>query len=159
MDDEYGYWTRKGHIPAFGSWDLDADFPVPFTQCFESATPPALLRYGGYSGGRDLYVAKDLYGGGRILSPAMIVVPRRKGKGESYGKGEGGSEEWMVCGCDCESGLKHRSNAAAPPPLRRAPKAVDEDLYKISPDMLRAKPKKGKMRGFLSGCLQLSCVC
>ncbi|CAH9074581.1 unnamed protein product [Cuscuta europaea] len=159
---DYGYWTRKSHVPAFGSWDCNDDFPIPFTQCFESATQAGLLRYS-YAEDRDLYVARDLYDN-RIGTPAMIVVPRRKGKGGSYRKGEKGLEEgndaWVVCGCDCESGLKQCSAAASPPLPRRAPKAVDEDLYKISPDLLYAKPKhERRVWGFLASCLQPSCVC
>ena len=65
---------KKSHVPAFGSWDCNDD--LPFTQCFESARQAGLLRYS-YSEDRDLYVAGDLYQND-IVTPAMIVVPRRR---------------------------------------------------------------------------------
>nr|GMD28048.1 uncharacterized protein LOC109182886 [Ipomoea batatas] len=145
---DYSYLTRKRHVPAFGNWDCNQDFPIPFTQCFESAT------HAGLRG--DLYVAGDLYDN-HILTPAMIVVPRRKGKAQSYnnvgggggGKGlEGRKDAWVVCDCDCDN--------APPPPPKRAPKAVDEDLYKISPDLLYSKPKQRRVWGFLLSCLRPS---
>ncbi|KAI3423370.1 uncharacterized protein J3R85_011107 [Psidium guajava] len=41
-------------------------------------------------------------------------------------------------------------------PRRRPPKPVDEDLYKISPDLLRTTKRK-KMLGFISRCLVPTC--
>ncbi|KAG8371676.1 hypothetical protein BUALT_Bualt13G0113100 [Buddleja alternifolia] len=115
-------WCRS-HVPAFGRWDCYDD--LPFTQCFESATQAGLLRYR-YSEDRDLYVAGDLYEND-VVTPAVIVVPRRREK-RGYGKEkEGEKDGWVVCDYDNEL---------------KAPKAVDEDLYKISPDLLRAQPKR-----------------
>lgn len=51
---------------------------------------------------------------------------------------EGKKEGWMVC--ECEYDVKEPPSPVAPP--RKAPKAVDEDLYKISPDLLYAKSKR-----------------
>lgn len=66
----------RSQVPAFGSWDWNQD--LPFTQCFESATQAGLLRYTSYSDeDRDLYVAGDLYEND-VVTPAMIVVPRRR---------------------------------------------------------------------------------
>ncbi|KAK8938053.1 hypothetical protein KSP40_PGU008805 [Platanthera guangdongensis] len=45
------------------------------------------------------------------------------------------------------------------PRRRRAPKAVDEDLYTIPKELLFQKPKtKRLLRTLISGCLGLSCV-
>ncbi|KAK8631119.1 hypothetical protein V6N13_079882 [Hibiscus sabdariffa] len=120
MDDYY----RRSHVPAFGSWDWNND--LPFTQCFESARPAGLLRYT-YSQDRDLYVAAgDLYEN-HVLTTAMIVVPRTRGRVRDK------KERWE---------LEEAPNPAPMP--RPTPKPVDEDLYKISPDLLYAyaKPKK-----------------
>ncbi|KAG0489286.1 hypothetical protein HPP92_008097 [Vanilla planifolia] len=39
------------------------------------------------------------------------------------------------------------------------PKAVDEDLYKIPPELLRKKPKSKRIvRNMFSGCVGLNCV-
>ncbi|GFP91171.1 hypothetical protein PHJA_001261100 [Phtheirospermum japonicum] len=113
------FYFQRSHVPAFGSWDCYDD--LPFTQCFESARQAGLLRYT-YSEERDLYVAGDLYEND-TLTPAMIVVPRSAtGKTGYPQEKEGKQEAW-----------------AAPRP---APKAVDEDLYKISPHLLRQQAKR-----------------
>ncbi|KAA8543564.1 hypothetical protein F0562_021690 [Nyssa sinensis] len=55
---------------------------------------------------------------------------------------------------------KPPSPVSPPPPLprRQAPKAVDEDLYKISPELLRAKPKGKRVLGFFSSCMLPTCA-
>ncbi|KAL7081797.1 hypothetical protein ACP275_14G061000 [Erythranthe tilingii] len=145
--DEYNF--RRSHVPAFGSWDCYDD--LPFTQCFESARQAGLLRYS-YSGDRDLYVAGDLYQND-VVTPAMIVVPRHRGSktGNSKEK-EGKKEGWMVYDYELKAPPSRPVSAspARPPP----PKAVDEDLYKISPSYI-------KRRGwsFFSSCLRPARVC
>ncbi|XP_042002716.1 uncharacterized protein LOC121751947 isoform X1 [Salvia splendens] len=137
------YW--RSHVPPFGSWDCNND-DLPFTQCFESARQAALLRYS-YSEDRDLYVAGDLYDN-EVLTPAVIVVPRRRGKAV-YPRERGGKNQkdaWAECDCDL-------SSSPSPAPRRQIPKAVDEDLYKISPHLLRQQAKKKKGWGFFS-CLR-----
>ncbi|CAK9140868.1 unnamed protein product [Ilex paraguariensis] len=154
MDD---YNFKRSHVPAFGSWDCTDD--LPFTQCFESARQAGLLRYS-YSEDRDLYVAGDLYEND-VVTPAMIVVPRRRGKARYPHVKEEKKEGWVVCDCDCDCDTKDPPSPlplSPPPRPRRAPKAVDEDLYKISPELLHAKPKRKRVWGFLSSCLQPSCV-
>ncbi|MBA0675303.1 hypothetical protein Goari_016856, partial [Gossypium aridum] len=129
-------YYRRSHVPAFGSWDWNND--LPFTQCFETVGQTGLLRYS-YAEDRDLYVAGDLYEND-VVTPAMIVVPRKKKKvGESHVK-EGKKQRWEV---------SEEKAAAATSPILMAkptPKPVDEDLYKISPDLLYAKPKKVEKR-------------
>ncbi|KAK1354016.1 Pathogenic type III effector avirulence factor Avr cleavage site [Heracleum sosnowskyi] len=151
MDAEF----KKSHVPAFGSWDCNDD--LPFTQCFESARQAGLLRYS-YSQDRDLYVAGDLYQND-VVTPAMIVVPRRRAKaGHSHVK-EGEKEGWVVCECEHKYDVKQPPSPVshhAPPP-RKLHKAVDEDLYKISPDLLYAKSKRKGAFGLFSCCLRPSC--
>ncbi|KAK6780242.1 hypothetical protein RDI58_022426 [Solanum bulbocastanum] len=160
MDESNYYFMNRSHIPAFGSWDCNNnDFPIPFTQCFESARQAGLLRYS-YSDDRDLYVAGDLYQND-ILTPAMIVVPRRKRKASITNKGVGKArkEEWVVCNCEYdEDKIDSSTVPPSPPPPKRAPKAVDEDLYKISPQLLHSKPTRKGVRGFFSSCLLPSCA-
>lgn len=152
--DEYYFNGRRGHVPAFGSWDCNDD--LPFTQCFEAARQTGLFRYS-YSEDRDLYVAGDLYEND-VVTPAMIVVPRRRVKSsyQQQGKEGKGEEAWVVCDCECGANVKEPPSPLppSPPPPRRAPKAVDEDLYKISPELLRAKPQKKRGWGFFSICMQ-----
>ncbi|MQL95308.1 hypothetical protein Taro_027974 [Colocasia esculenta] len=53
--------------------------------------------------------------------------------------------------CDCDLNTQQPS---------RKPKAVDEDLYKIPPELLYQRPKRKKtlMSEFLSRCLGLNCI-
>ncbi|XP_012466074.1 uncharacterized protein LOC105784697 [Gossypium raimondii] len=140
MDDYY----KRSHVPAFGSWDWNND--LPFTQCFETARPTGMLRYS-YSEDRDLYVAGDLYEND-VVTPAMIVVPRRRNKvGQTHSK-EGKNQRREV---------SDGKEAPEPRPRPRR-KPVDEDLYKISPDLLYAKPKKKRGLSFFSSCLLPTCV-
>ncbi|GMI73476.1 hypothetical protein like AT5G48500 [Hibiscus trionum] len=144
MDVHVNEYYRRRHVPAFGSWDWNSDADLPFTQCFESARQAGLLRYT-YSRDRDLYVAGDLYEN-HVLAPAMIVVPRTRGRvRESHNKEDTKKQRW--------------EEAPNPRPRPRpTPKPVDEDLYKISPDLLYAKPKKKRGLSFLSRCLVPTCV-
>ncbi|KAL8531101.1 hypothetical protein ACS0TY_007928 [Phlomoides rotata] len=139
--DEF-YW--RSHVPAFGSWDYNDD--LPFTQCFESARQAGLLRYS-YSEDRDLYVAGDLYEND-VVTPAMIVVPRRRQGKTGYNNKE---REVKKDIWECESENEVKSVA---------PKAVDEDLYKISPHLLRQHNKRKKAGwGIFSSCLRPTRVC
>ncbi|XP_059306886.1 uncharacterized protein LOC132058375 [Lycium ferocissimum] len=160
MEESNYYLMNRSHIPAFGSWEScnTDEFPVPFTQCFESARQVDLLRYS-YSEDRDLYVAGDLYQND-ILTPAMIVVPRRKRRksNEAVGK-EGRKEGWVVCNYEYDEVKKAVSAVPpSPPPPKMAANAVDEDLYKISPQLLYAKPERKGIRGFFSMCLPPTCA-
>ncbi|KAL8237108.1 hypothetical protein R6Q59_018189 [Mikania micrantha] len=125
---------RRNHIPAFGSWDCNDD--LPFTQCFESARQAGLIRY---SGDQDLYVAGDLYEN-NVVTPAIIVAPRRRGNYQKETK----KDVWPV---------EYDGDTKEPQADRRVkPKAVDEDLYKISPELLRTKPRR-KRWGLFSSCV------
>ncbi|KAK6145146.1 hypothetical protein DH2020_021966 [Rehmannia glutinosa] len=134
--DEFN--LKRSHVPAFGSWDCNYD-DLPFTQCFESARQAGLLRYS-YSEDRDLYVAGDLYEN-HVVTPAVIVVPRHRGKTGYPKEKEVKKDGWVVCDYDCDFKAPP-SPVPAAPPHRSAPKAVDEDLYRISPDLIRANAKK-----------------
>ncbi|KVI11532.1 uncharacterized protein LOC112508013 [Cynara cardunculus var. scolymus] len=134
-------YYRRNQIPAFGSWNCNDD--LPFTQCFESATQPGLISCS-YTEDRDLYVAGDLYRN-NIVTPAIIVAPRRRGYTKEVKK-----DAW-VANCDCDE------KKEAPTPVARSRKAVDEDLYKISPELLRAKPRRRRW-GWFSSCMLPACV-
>ncbi|GKU85917.1 hypothetical protein SLEP1_g517 [Rubroshorea leprosula] len=140
------YYFKRSHVPAFGSWDWNDD--LSFTQCFESARQAGLLRYS-YSEDRDLYVAGDLYEND-VVTPAMIVVPRRRTKvRQEHGKEKEGKKQ---------SKWEELPSPPTPPRTRPAPKPVDEDLYKISPELLYAKPRKKRGLGFFSSCLGPACA-
>ncbi|KAA8550546.1 hypothetical protein F0562_002230 [Nyssa sinensis] len=135
---------RRSHVPAFGSWDC-TDGGLPFTQFFESAAQPGLLRHS-CSEDRDLYVAGDLYEND-VVTPAMIAVPRRRAKAHYRHVEEAKKEAWEVK--ETPSPVSRRR------PSTQAAKALDEDLYSISPELLRSKSKVKRVLGFFSSCFLL----
>ncbi|KOM58462.1 hypothetical protein LR48_Vigan11g149600 [Vigna angularis] len=64
----------------------------------------------------------------------MIVVPRRREKVRYQHEKEAKKQNWV-------SNVKELSSPTNPIP-RPKPKPVDEDLYKISPELLYAKTRK-----------------
>ncbi|CAM8894218.1 unnamed protein product [Rhodiola kirilowii] len=151
MDD---YFVMRSHVPPFGSWDCGEY--LPFTQCFETARQGGLLRYTcedeqeGVDSG-DLYVTGDLYQNDAV-TPAVIFVPRSRSK-ENQTKLRPANAKQAKKQSRYES--KHPSNAhncnVTPSPMRYA-KPVDEDLYKISPELLRNNAKKTRRLGFFASC-------
>ncbi|WOG96412.1 hypothetical protein DCAR_0415747 [Daucus carota subsp. sativus] len=145
-DSGAGVEFKKSHVPVFGSWDCNDD--LPFTQCFESARQARLLRYS-YSEDRDLYVTGDLCSTYKILVKGGYPLVKDSKK-----------EGWVVCECEYEYEHDVKESPSpvpnAPPP-RKAPKAVDEDLYNIFPDLLYANSKRvrGDL-GFFSCCFRPS---
>ncbi|KAK4743916.1 hypothetical protein SAY87_010228 [Trapa incisa] len=166
-------YCRKREIPAFGSWDCNDGGALPFTQCFDAAAsrhhhpdaaPTAgLLRYS-FSHHRDLYASE-------VVAPSMIVVPPRRlprakarvednasdVKGEEEAKGKSGGVKWVGGGdhFEVEEGPLNPNPSSAFVKQRPTPKPVDEDLYKIPPDLLIVKPKK--KRGLLMMMIFFSC--
>lgn len=149
----------RSHVPAFGSWDCNND--LPFTQCFDSARPEGLLHYA-YSGDRDLYdtpaamilvsrpalLVTTPYFFNQLLLALFLMIyiyiymnPYNYFQGKSRydppnrEKQVKKRDAWVMCDCECD--LKSRGSSPGP-----APKAVDEDLYKISPHLLRQHAKK-----------------
>ncbi|KAK7302017.1 hypothetical protein RJT34_12896 [Clitoria ternatea] len=96
---------------------------------------------------RDLYVTGDLYDND-VATPAMIVVPRRRRKVHGQNEKEAKKQNW-------ESNVKE---PPSPTPMPRpTPKPVDEDLYKISPELLYAKTRKKKGLCFFPSCFLPTC--
>ncbi|KAE9622126.1 hypothetical protein Lal_00033115 [Lupinus albus] len=138
------YYYKRSNVPAFGSWDWNDN--MPFTQCFESARQVGLLHYTyTESEDRDLYVEGDLYEND-IVTPTMIVVPRRRAKVRDQQEKEAKKKNWVrnvnVVEPPCSTSLS-----------RPTPKPVDEDLYKISPGFLYERTKKKRGLCFFSSCL------
>ncbi|XP_051132216.1 uncharacterized protein LOC127252187 [Andrographis paniculata] len=156
--DEFNF--RRRRVPAFGSWDCDGN--LPFTQCFESAREAGLLRCS-YSGeDRDLYVAGDLYEND-VVTPAVIVVPRHRAKvgySKEKQRRKDDDDEWVMWNCDGEfkEPPSPVSASVALPPPPAAAKPVDQDLYTISPDLLRANTKRKRGWGVFSSCLRPVCL-
>lgn len=157
---------RSGQIPAFGNWDYANELPI--TQYFESARQAGLVRYSSSSGESDPYVrphhdlyAVDFHKPLRKIPPskkgmrnrAHVVVVKDKDKEKESVK-MNMRKQGKVCDVT-EQGRKPMMNVndvVSQARVVRLPKPVDEDLYKIPPELLRTTKRK-KMLGFISKCL------
>ncbi|XVF42430.1 hypothetical protein PTKIN_Ptkin01aG0362300 [Pterospermum kingtungense] len=177
MDD---YCKRSGQIPAFGNWDYANELPI--TQYFECARQAGLIRFSSSSGesnypnyvpAGNLYTV-DLRKHSRNLAPPRKQVSRVRERGAPHVKEQ--KKAGRVCDVtdpprkcptrhvpavsnnNDNGNTKQVQNDVVPPkrlPVR-TPKPVDEDLYKIPPELLRSSKRK-KMPGFFS-CLVPACV-
>ncbi|XP_019198481.1 PREDICTED: uncharacterized protein LOC109192344 isoform X2 [Ipomoea nil] len=169
---------RSGHIPAFGEWDKADGLPI--TQYFECARQAGLIRYSaeydpyitaanGGAGEDDLYAVKNFHQPPtpprRRSAAYTTTVPTRKVKGgkscPQYAKGQkrpvgiepgktrSGSQKQF------QEQVSMKSIRDVTHPQR--PKPVDEDLYKIPPELLHQRNRK-KVFGFFSRCLAPPCI-
>ncbi|KAI5423921.1 uncharacterized protein LOC127128875 [Lathyrus oleraceus] len=123
------YWKRSGGIPAFGNWDFSNELPI--SQYFENARQAG---YGETESDRYVRGEHDLYAVDckkRVQKAARIRENSKETRMRKHGK------------------VYH---------VTEHPKAVDEDLYKISPQLLPTTKRK-KMLGFIFKCLMpTACV-
>ncbi|XP_022747553.1 uncharacterized protein LOC111297182 isoform X2 [Durio zibethinus] len=172
------YCKRSGQIPAFGDWDYANELPI--TQYFECARQAGLIRFSSSSGESNPYIPADLYTVDLRKHSRYLVPPRKVSRvREKHGK------ETKKAGRVCDVAAPPRKyqhqhphhrvpisnnnnnnitsskllkNDVVPPkrlPVR-PPNPVDEDLYKIPPELLHSSKRK-KMRGFFS-CLIPACA-
>ncbi|XP_058740622.1 uncharacterized protein LOC131612892 [Vicia villosa] len=145
------YWKRSGQIPAFGNWDFANELPI--TQYFENARQAGLIRYSSSSGDTDPYLRgeQDLYAVDfkkPVGKPTRNRETRMRKQGKVYDE-----TEYPRKAMSKKKTLHENDVVVCKASLpTRVPKPVDEDLYKISPELLR-KTKRKKMLGFISMCL------
>ncbi|XP_058738714.1 uncharacterized protein LOC131610708 [Vicia villosa] len=144
------YWKTNGEIPAFGNWDFVNEFPI--TQYFENARQAGLIRYSSSSGDTDVYVRgeQDLYTVDYMKPVGKETrnrETRMKKQGKVYDVTEYPRKQMNSKKTLDVNGVVRKSALQT-----KLPKPVDEDLYKISPQLLR-KTKRKKMLGFISMCL------
>ncbi|XP_076911345.1 uncharacterized protein LOC143569269 [Bidens hawaiensis] len=105
-----------------------------------------------------MYVTSDHMYDNNVVTPAMIVVHRRMGKARAT---EGKKDAWVVYDYAYDHDHSYDCDDKEPPleqPRNSVKqKAVDEDLYRISPELLHVKPKRKKWWLF-SSCMQPTCV-
>ncbi|CAK7341301.1 unnamed protein product [Dovyalis caffra] len=156
-------WRRSGQIPAFGNWDQTNELPI--TQYFESARQAGLIRYSTNSSGEcgHQYRRGDLYASDFNKPSRNLALPR---KGRMREKRGPHVKELRKQGKVCDVTEPARKQQPTMPismynnnnntkishghkidtvigskvPVKH-PKAVDEDLYKIPPELLRS-PKR-----------------
>ncbi|KAH0464489.1 hypothetical protein IEQ34_007275 [Dendrobium chrysotoxum] len=128
-------------IPAFGSWHYR-----------EPVVEPGLTR-ASFFGEEDLFkVPVAMPVDSAYLKGGLCRRKVRKRSGVGLDKQ-----------CSRELMQRKKGNAGdfaiGAPSSSGAPKAVDEDLYKIPQELLYQKPKRKRLlKNLLSGCLGLSCI-
>ncbi|KAH7670541.1 hypothetical protein IHE45_10G033600 [Dioscorea alata] len=124
------------HIPAFGDWDFSDG--VPITQYFDSA--------------RNFFVEdKDLFPVPVQIIPAYAyhhqikVIKNVKSESEEKKQKKKKKKQQQRKACDL---------VTQKPRKHSAPKIEEEDLYRISPELLYQKSKRKKFaKGFWFGCM------
>ncbi|XWS57808.1 hypothetical protein CRYUN_Cryun09bG0205200 [Craigia yunnanensis] len=156
---------RSGQIPAFGDWDYANELPI--TQYFECARQAGLIRFSSSSGESNPYVPGDLYTvdlrkHSRNFAPVRKVSRVREKRGGPHVKEQ--KKEGRVCDVtepprkyqhqhphhvpisknnNNSTSSKQLKDDVVPPkklPVR-PPKPVDEDLYKIPPELLHSSKR------------------
>ncbi|KAK6645946.1 hypothetical protein PHAVU_L001850 [Phaseolus vulgaris] len=140
-------WKRDANIPEFGNWDFTNEFPI--TRYFESATQPRVLRYTSSS------AETRLHNKPRPLRNHSKQDTRNKGRRCPHGNANKGNV-YVVREQSRKTNRRRKhmqvqEDHTAP----RTPKPVDEDLYKIPPELLHTSNKRKKIMGFISRCLVL----
>ncbi|KAL0906661.1 hypothetical protein M5K25_025174 [Dendrobium thyrsiflorum] len=143
---------KSWKIPPFGNWEYFDEMSL--SHCFDSASQPGLIRPS-FFGDEDLFKLQ-------VSMPVKSAHPycnhcrRKVRKSHGFGVEKPLSKEQQQQkkqGTVCDS-------PATMPRTRRAPMAVDEDLYKIPPELLYQKPDKRRvLRNLLWGCMAgLNCI-
>ncbi|XP_058740620.1 uncharacterized protein LOC131612889 [Vicia villosa] len=160
------YWKTSGQIPAFGNWDFANELPI--TQYFENPRQAGLTRYSSSSGETDPYmhVEQDLYAVDykKPVVKAMRIKDTRYTNAMVNDKETTMRKQWKVYDVTEHPRKQTMNNNKVlhvndvvhsghhQLPSKQDPKPVDEDLYKIPPELLRTTKRK-KMLGFISKCL------
>ncbi|KAG2628852.1 uncharacterized protein LOC120699294 isoform X2 [Panicum virgatum] len=149
---------RRQQIPVFGEWNQQQCEELPMTQYFESAMQAGLVVRAGrccyHHGGTEAAALSS-------RSPSGSPPPHKPAK-KARSAMESHQQQQVV------HAVSRRRQQGAPlvadggpraPRRPRVVRSVDEDLYKVHPDLL---PKKGKprknVRSLWMGCVGLNCV-
>ncbi|KAL4192862.1 hypothetical protein AMTRI_Chr06g174120 [Amborella trichopoda] len=120
LSSETPFEYRRGQIPAFGNWDGGESLPI--TQYFESAREAGLLRRH----------AEENMSCFRQTIKSGEVMQKPRTKPHQHTKDQKKKVGVRVC------------SVSEPMPRKPAvtPKPVDEDLYKIPPELLRRSRRR-----------------
>ncbi|XP_031480811.1 uncharacterized protein LOC116250946 [Nymphaea colorata] len=125
-------------FPAFGDWDMNGNMPI--TQYFESARQAGLQR--------KLPADEPVWD---LYAPVPTIY-RFKGSGRVK-RVQNVTETWK------QGRVCHVATSPIPAPVR-APKAVDEDLYKIPSELLRKNRRRRlKLLSFISSMFRRRRIC
>ncbi|XP_073013608.1 uncharacterized protein [Typha latifolia] len=141
---------KRAQIPAFGNWDYCNELPI--TQYFESAMQAGVFhgKYFGEDG--------DLF---KFPATAKPTYYHRHHHNNKKVKKSGVQKQQHQIEEEQQRKPRNACNFAEQTPTRktRVAKPVDEDLYKIPPELLYQKSKmKRLLKSLWSGCLELNCI-
>ncbi|KAK8634027.1 hypothetical protein V6N13_014856 [Hibiscus sabdariffa] len=183
MDD---YCKRSGQIPSFGDWDYANELPITqYFECARQAGLIRFSSSSGesnpYAAPHDLYEADSRKHSRDLVPSRKVSRVREKGGAHVKEQKKGGrvcdvtepprkhphvslslslsNNNYKHSTTRKSKQLKYDDVALAHNPKRvpvRPPKPVDEDLYKIPPELLHSSNRK-KRPGFLS-CLVPACA-
>ncbi|XVF57009.1 hypothetical protein PTKIN_Ptkin06aG0168100 [Pterospermum kingtungense] len=157
----------SGLIPVFGDWDYANELPI--TQYFECARQAGLIRFSSSSGESNPYdIPTDLYAVDSRKHSGNLAPSRKVSRAREKQHVKGGRVRDLteparkqqhqhphhVAGSTTKQ-VKNSVDLPKRLPVR-PPKPVDEDLYKIPPELLHSSKRK-KMPGFFS-CLVPACA-
>ncbi|KAG4983573.1 hypothetical protein GmHk_10G029502 [Glycine max] len=132
-------WKGDEHIPAFGNWDFTNEFPI--TRYFECATQARLHN-------KPRHLRNHIKQETRNKERRCRHVNGNANKGKVYDVREQQRKPNRIS--------KHvQVQVQQHDTVPRTPKPVDEDLYKIPPELLHTTNKRKKLLGFISKCLVL----
>ncbi|KAG0485851.1 hypothetical protein HPP92_009712 [Vanilla planifolia] len=137
--------TKGWRIPPFGDWQIYGEMPI--TQCFESFSHAGV-------NSSTFFAEED-----QLKLPVGILVRPGNHHGGHCRRKVRGDEAVLNGPVAEETGEAARRGGNAEE--SSAPNAVDEDLYKIPPEVLyefQKKKRKRLLRSLLSGCLGLNCT-
>ncbi|WOK97457.1 hypothetical protein Cni_G06165 [Canna indica] len=176
--------TGRRQIPAFGNWDYSDELPI--TQYFESAAQAGLIR--GHYFGEDGELLKlpsatlkpviyhHHHHGHHCRrkvnshSSLQLCKPRRACIYPASVMHSSSAFQVKKGGGGADADMQHDKMPQRKKPERvcevtaerrpgRASKAVDEDLYKIPPELLYQKPKRNWfLKSLWPACLEINCV-
>ncbi|KAI0492712.1 hypothetical protein KFK09_026988 [Dendrobium nobile] len=140
----------KRQIPAFGNWEYYDDIPI--THYFDYVSQSGLFP--------PCFFCEDDLFKVPVAMPLKYAYPYDDHCCRKVRKVSGAGEEKNNKKVQEQKKQAKVSNTTAAEPRRRiSPMAVDEDLYKIPPELLYPKPKRTKvLRTFFSGCMGIGCV-
>ncbi|CAA6668185.1 unnamed protein product [Spirodela intermedia] len=145
---------KRPRFPQFGNWECYDDLSM--TQYFESTSQTGLKRHDAAGSGSRVGVEETLITLRRFLTPTKEASANKRTKQYRHQRQQHLKREQRKQGKVCDYDVTVQLPARPP----RPPKAVDEDLYKIPPELLRRKLGKKKILNgdFWSRCLGLNCV-
>ncbi|KFK26069.1 hypothetical protein AALP_AA8G199100 [Arabis alpina] len=152
------YKKKSGPIPRFGEWEEANEMPI--TQYFENPRQAGLLRHNHhFTSSSSSTTTSSSSSSSSSSAEALKLAPHhprpRHLPKQTVGTREKRGPHRRVRDVSAQTekhyvdvnGVKHFHNDVAP----RPPKPVDEDLYKIPPEMIHSSTRK-RMPGFLA-CL------